>query len=142
MWMFDEREEHICEALASRFRAASKAPKDVKWQAMNQLQEHMVVAARAHTDRLVLEAFIAGIEATTDPDAKALLQKVCDLYALASLEADRGWFQEHGRMSAGRAKAVVGAVDDLCAELRPHALELVEGLGIPEEWLGSAMLRD
>ncbi|WP_275100781.1 acyl-CoA dehydrogenase [Serinicoccus marinus] len=45
-------------------------------------------------------------------------------------------------MSAGRAKAVVAQINELCAELRPHALELVEGLGIPEAWLNSQMLED
>ena len=57
--------------------------------------------------------------------------RVCDLYALATIEADKGWFLEHGRLSARRAKGLTRTVNELCAKLRPHALFLVDGLGIP-----------
>ena len=60
--------------------------------------------------------------------------------SLSSISADRAWFLEHNRISAGRAKAVGVQMNALCAELRPHALALVEGFGIPQEWLGAAML--
>ena len=52
---------------------------------------------------------------------------------LASLERDRGWFLEHGQLSAARAKAVITNVNRLCRELRPHARLLVDAFGIPEE---------
>jgi acyl-CoA oxidase len=56
---------------------------------------------------------------------------------MATIEADRGWFQEHGRISSTRAKAVTRAVNRLCAELRGHAGALVDGFGIPDEVLGA-----
>ncbi len=136
--MFDEREKHVLESLAARMQAATKATD--RFAAINALQDHMIYAARVHTDRLVLESFVGGIEATKDPDAKRVLNKLCDLYAVSNLAADRGWFLEHGRMSAGRSKALVTMIDQLCAELRPDALAIVEGLGIPERLLGAAML--
>ncbi len=138
--MFTERDDHVLESLAARFRAASKAPAEEKFAAVNALQNHMLTAAKAHTDRLMLEAFVAGIDACTDENAKAVLNKLCDLYALSTLEADRGWFTDHGRMSQGRSKSLTRMVENICLELRPHALALVEGLGVPVEWLGSAML--
>jgi acyl-CoA oxidase len=55
---------------------------------------------------------------------------------LSSIQADRGWFADHGKMSAGRGKAIGAQINALCAELRPDALSLVEGFGIPESWLG------
>jgi acyl-CoA oxidase len=100
------------------------------------------MAARTHTDRVILESFIAGIDACEDEETAAVLGKLCDLYALESLAADRGWFQEHNRMSANRAKAILPAINQLCSELRPMALSLVEGMGVPEQLLGSAMLQD
>ena len=63
---------------------------------------------------------------------KSLLNTVCDLYVMASLERDRGWFMEHGQLSAARAKAVITNVNRLCLELRPHAQQLVDAFGIPE----------
>ena len=121
-------------------RAAGKLPRQESGEAINQLTEHMIFAARAHTDRLVLEAFVAGIQQTSDPDARAMLEKLCDLYALSTLEEGRAWFLEHNRMDPARSKAVTSAVNQLCAELRPHALTLVDGMGVPEEWLRSRML--
>jgi acyl-CoA oxidase len=69
---------------------------------------------------------------------RALLDRVCDLYALSTIEAERGWYQEHGKLSSPRSKAVIKAVNTLCAELRPHATELVEAFGVPETSLGDA----
>ncbi|MDQ3382972.1 MAG: acyl-CoA dehydrogenase family protein [Actinomycetota bacterium] len=139
--MFEERERHVLESLAQRMRTAAKAPDTDSFAAFNMTQDHVLLAARVHMDRVVLEAFIAGIQACADPAASAVLDQLCDLYALSSLEADRGWFQEHNRMSAPRAKAIGPQVNQLCSDLRPHAVALVEGLGVPQAWLGAAMLR-
>jgi acyl-CoA oxidase len=68
-----------------------------------------------------------------------LLSRACDLYVLSEVEADRGWFLEHGRLTPAGSKAVGRAVDDLCRELRPHARTLVAGLGVPPAWLGAEL---
>jgi acyl-CoA oxidase len=88
----------------------------------------------------VLDAFIAGIDACTDPEAQQTLQELCTLYALTNLERDSGWFLAHHRMSTTRARALRRQLNQLCTDLRPRALALVEGLGVPPEWLGAAML--
>jgi len=121
-------------------RSTAKLPKEQSFAAMNRLQEHMIFAARAHTDRVILEAFIAGLVKTDDANARALLERVCDLYALSSIEDDRGWFLEHTRLSASQTKDLTAAIDDLCEELRAQAVLLVDGLGVPEKWLQAAML--
>lgn len=139
--LFEDRERHIIEGLAQRMRAASKLPPDEQFGAINACQDHMLAAARAHVDRVVLEAFIAGIDECADDYVTALLVKVCDLYVLATIEEHRAWYLEHERFDARRSKAVTSAVDALCRELRPKALELVEGLGVPIEWLNAAIVR-
>ncbi len=139
--MFEYREQSLVTSLAARMRAAGKAPADEVFEAVNACQEHMLAAARAHTDRIVLEAFIAGIEDTKDDYIRALLNKLCDLYALATIEENRAWYLEVNRIDPTRSKAIRSRVDELCRELRDRGLELVEGLGVPEEWLNSAMLR-
>jgi acyl-CoA oxidase len=80
-----------------------------------------------------MEAFARAVEACEDEDLKVGLSRVCDLFALATIEEDRAWFQEHGRISSTRAKAVTRAVNTLCAELRPEARTLVDAFGIPDE---------
>lgn len=134
-WMFEERERHSTDSLARRMRAADKS-----FEAINAMQDHVLFVAHAHMERVVLESFIAGIEVTTDPAAKQALEELCTLFALTSLENDAGWFLAHNRMSDTRAKAIRIQINELCAALRPRATALVEGFGIPEAWLGSAML--
>lgn len=140
--MFEFREQHLVETLARRMRAASKAPEDKVFDAVNDCQEHMLEAARAHTERTVLEAFVEGISECKDEYIRALLIKVCDLYALATIEENRAWYMEHNRIDGSRSKAISSAVDALNLQLRDKALELVEGLGVPTQWLGSVMLAD
>lgn len=134
--MFEERERHSLESLARRIR---RGPRN-DFEAVNRLQDHMLFVAKAHLERVTLEAFIAGIEACSDPEARSTLERLCSLYALSSINDDRAWFLEHSRISTGRAKAVGAQMIALAAELRPGALALVEGLGIPESWLGAAFL--
>ncbi|HJQ43562.1 MAG TPA: acyl-CoA dehydrogenase, partial [Jatrophihabitantaceae bacterium] len=66
-------------------------------------------------------------------DERDLLVSVCDLFALSTIEADRAWLQEHGRLTAQRSKSIVAAVNELCGALRPHALTLIDAFGVPEE---------
>ena len=68
-----------------------------------------------------------------DPAVRPVLERLCDLHALANLEADRAWFLEHGRLSTGRSKAITAMVGRLCEELAPVAEALTDGFGIPEE---------
>ena len=139
--VFEDRERHVLETLAGRMRHASKAGAS-SFDAFNACQDHVLMAARTHMDRVILEAFVAGIDTCADPVAKDRLERLCDLYALSSLEADSAWLQQHNRMSAPRSKAVTAQINELCRQLRPDALPLVEGMGIPVAWLGSSMLVD
>ena len=66
------------------------------------------------------------------------MDKLRSLFALHTIETHRGYYQEHGRLSAGRSKAVIKAVNELCAELRPDARALVDAFGVPENVLGDA----
>ncbi|PRW63461.1 acyl-CoA dehydrogenase family protein [Actinopolyspora mortivallis] len=132
--MFEERERHVLDGVARRLRRAGSGEAD-PFEVFNEAQDHVLRAARAHIDRVVLEAFVAGIDRCTDPEAAGMLERLCDLYALSNIENDRAWFLEHERLSPGRAKSVVQAVNALCARLRPHAVRLVEAFGTPRQWL-------
>ena len=92
----------------------------------------MQVLGRAHVDRLLVEAFEEQVRTCEDEAAARLLALVCDLFVLSTVEAERGWFQEHGRLTAPRSKAVIGQVNALCDLLRPHARTLVDAFGVPD----------
>ncbi|WP_197318622.1 acyl-CoA dehydrogenase [Saccharomonospora sp. NB11] len=127
--LFTDRESHVLDGLARRLRAAGK---DNAFDVFNAAQDHVLRAARVHVERVVLDSFVAAVDRCEDDEAKALLDKVCDLHVLSTIEADRAWFLEHGRLTSARAKAVVAGVNRLCGELRPHATTLVDAFAIPE----------
>jgi len=128
------REKHVLEAAARRLQKLMANGGD-PFTAFNVVQDHLLLAARAHVDRVVLEHFTAAIDRCAEPVTKALLDQVCDLFVLSLLERERAWFLEHGQLSAARAKAIITNVNRLCRELRPHARLLVDAFGIPEELL-------
>jgi acyl-CoA oxidase len=130
--LFEWREEHVLDGVARRLKSGIDAGRD-PFDVFNDAQDHVLLAARVHIERVVLEQFVAAIDRCEDDDVAALLDRVCDLYALSAIEADRAWFLEHGRLSASRAKAVIAQVNDLCAGLRPHARLLVDAFAIPDE---------
>ena len=119
------RQEHLLQGAARRLKGGIDAGRD-PFDVLIDCQDHVVEAARAWVDHVVLEAFAAA--AGADP----ALDRLCSLYALSRVEAERGYYQEHGRLTAARSKAVIRAVNALCAELRPDAGLLVEAFGVPE----------
>ena len=139
-YLFAWREKHVLEAAARRMKKLMSADGDA-FTAFNAVQDHLLLAARAHVDRVVLEHFDAAVDRCEDRDVKGLLDKVYDLYVLSLLERERAWFMEHGQLSGARAKAIITNVNRLCRELRPQARLLVDAFGIPEELL-PALVRD
>ena len=136
--MFEDREEYLIASVARRLQAKSKEMS--AFDAFNAVQDHVLHAATAHIDRIVLEAFVAGIDTCEDEEAREVLGLVCDLYALSVIEDDKSWFVEHRFLSTERSKAVTRGINDRCRKLRPHAQLLVDGFGIPEQLRYAEML--
>jgi acyl-CoA oxidase len=134
--LFEWRERHVLESLARRLRRIKPDEPDA-FVKFNATQDHLLSAARAHVDRLVLEAFVAGIDRCADQATTTLLDRLCDLHVLSMLEADRAWFVEHGRLTPRRAKGIGALVNALCAELRPFARLLTDAFGIPDRALSA-----
>ena len=136
--MFEDREEYLLSSVARRLQRKSKEMS--AFDAFNAVQDHVLHTAKAHIDRIVLEAFVAGIDACEDDEARNILSMVCDLYALSVIEEDKAWFIEHRFLSTERAKAVTRGINQRCRDLRPHAELLVDGFGIPEHLRYAEML--
>jgi len=133
--LFRGREEHVLGGVARRLKRGIDEGQD-SFTVFNECQDHVLEAARAHVDRLILESFVAAVDRCDDGPLKDTLSALCDLYALSTIEAERGWYFEHSRMSARQSKAITRAVNRLCGELREQAITLVDAFAIPEELLG------
>ncbi|MGV0875177.1 acyl-CoA dehydrogenase family protein [Mycolicibacterium sp. XJ879] len=136
--MFEDREEYMLSRVARRLQGKTKEMS--AFDAFNAVQDHVLHAARAHIDRVILEAFVAGIDTCEDEEARRVLEMVCDLYALTVIEEDRAWYMEHRFLSTERAKAVTRGINERCRNLRPYAELLVDGFGIPEPLRYAEML--
>ncbi|WP_167100382.1 acyl-CoA dehydrogenase [Mycobacterium sp. DL592] len=141
--MFEDREQYLLSTVARRLQGKSK--ESSAFEAFNAVQDHVLHTAQAHIDRIVLEAFIAGIDACESTsvegrEARRVLEMVCDLYALTVLDEDKAWFIEHRFLSTERAKAVTRGINERCRTLRPYAEALVDGFGIPEQLRYAEML--
>jgi acyl-CoA oxidase len=134
--LFRWREGHITAGVAQRFRRGLEDDYDA-FDVFRAVQDHAGNAARAHMATVLLEAFEAAIDGCEDEALRETLSRVCDLYALADIEADRGFFQEHGRLSGNRCKAITREVNRLCNDVRGQAASLVGAFGIPDEVLAA-----
>ncbi|MFC7362762.1 acyl-CoA dehydrogenase family protein [Nocardioides astragali] len=133
------REEHMLGGVARRLKRGIDQKMN-PGAVFSRVQDHVIAAARAHTERLVLEAFVARTAALPDGDLKVALNLLSDLHALTTIEADRAWFMEHGRLSSARSKAISREISSLCRKIRPLAVDLVDAFGVPEEMLRSPEL--
>lgn len=132
--MLRYREEHMLAGVARRLKRGidqKRSPGVV----FSQVQDHVIAVAHAHVERLVLEAFVDKVRALPESGNKVALGLLCDLYALSTIESDRAWFMEHGRLTVQRSKAISREVNDLCRKVRPLAGGLVDAWGIPPEML-------
>ena len=122
--LFRWRYEHLLAGAARRLKGGIDAGRD-PFSVLIDCQDHVVETARAWVDLVVLESLRRRATSRCSTSVRSL-------YALHTIEAERGYYQEHGRLSAGRSKAVIKAVNELCAELRPDARTLVDAFGVPE----------
>ncbi|MDF0373743.1 acyl-CoA dehydrogenase [Streptomyces sp. NPDC000971] len=132
--MLRYREEHMLAGVARRLKRGIDQKRD-PGAVFSQVQDHVIAVAHAHVERLVLEAFVDKIRAQPEGGNKVALGLLCDLFALSTIEADRAWFMEHGRLTVQRSKAISREVNDLCRKVRPLAVDLVDAWGIPPEML-------
>lgn len=124
------RETRLLRSVAMRIRARLRDGMD-SFLAINEVQDHLVLLAESYAERVALESFQRAVDAA--PDAfREPLGKVCALFALDRIEADRGWFLESGYFEPAKSRAIRNTVNDLCAELTLDAVPLVDAFGVPE----------
>lgn len=128
------REGRLLRSVAGRLRRLISEGRD-SFDAVNECQDHLLLLARAHGERIAHESFQGRVEACREQRVKALMQQLCTLFALSAIESDRGWYLESGYVEAGKAKAIRDEVNAICSDLRGHLPLLTEGWAIPERYL-------
>ncbi|MFT5585834.1 MAG: acyl-CoA oxidase [Cognaticolwellia sp.] len=135
------RQAKLTWSLAGRLRRRVQGGMDSS-QAANECGDHMQALAISATEAHVLEVFDAALQKAEGQGVKEALTKLRDLYALSRIENDQAWFLRHGVIEANKARAIRNEIHVICLELRPMAVELVNGFGIPEVALGAPIALD
>ena len=133
---FTYREERLMASAGRRLRSLIEGGTD-SFDAMNRCQDHLLQLAEVHVERVVLEAFQEGVARAPTPAASEQIAALASLWALARLEADRGWFLESGYFEGPKARAIRAEVNALCRDVSEHAAGLVNAFGIPDAVLGA-----
>jgi acyl-CoA oxidase len=133
---FIHREKTILASAAQRIKKLVDSGLE-PYDAFNVVQHQMIDVAQAYLERVVLEQFQAAIKTVQDEKSKEVLTKLNQLYALSQLEKNKGWYLEDGYMEAIKTKAIRKMVNQLCWDIRPDAVALVNAFDIPESCLAA-----
>ncbi|WP_316634498.1 acyl-CoA dehydrogenase [uncultured Flavobacterium sp.] len=136
---FIHREKTILASAARRIKKLVDGGLE-PYDAFNVVQHQMIDVAQAYLERVVLEQFQLAIKAVEDQKTKAVLTKLNHLYALSQIEKNRAWYLEDGYMEAAKTKAIRKMVNQLCWDIRPDAVSLVNAFDIPESCLAAPIV--
>ncbi len=129
------REQSLLATAARRIQKRTAAKMDPV-TALHEVQEHLVALARAHVDRITLQAFIRAEESA--PEAlRPVLGRLRALHGLCTLESHLAWFLADNYVEPLRAKAIRKGVVALFEEVLPDAVPLVNAFGIPDACLAA-----
>ncbi len=106
------------------------------------VQDHLVQVAQAEAERILYNRFADAVDAAEDDELRPHLDRLRQLFALASIEESLDWYLEAGYVESGKSKAIRGTVNDLCDEVRPTAEALVDAFGIPDACLAAPIATD
>ncbi|SNR37534.1 acyl-CoA dehydrogenase [Flavobacterium sp. ov086] len=133
---FIHREKAILASAARRIKKLVDGGLE-PYDAFNVVQHQMIDVAQAYLERVVLEQFQLAIKTVGDQKTKEILTKLSHLYALSQFEKNKAWYLEDGYMEAVKTKAIRKMVNQLCWDIRPDAVSLVNAFNIPESCLAA-----
>ena len=101
------------------------------FDAVVECQPMMVEMGKAYIEQLILEQFVAGVDAADETIQQPLILME-QLYALSMIEEYKGWYLENGYIEGRKAVYISKMVDELCLKTRAHCSDLVDAFGIPD----------
>ncbi len=137
--MFKDREEELVWETAKEMKKLIDDGMD-SFDAFLEVQPRLLEMSKAYIERVILEEFIAAIERIEEKEIKAILDKLRSLYALAELDANKGWYLEEGYFDPSKTRAIGQQVVDLCEEIKPEMIGLTEAFGIPDALLAAPIV--
>ncbi|MCH7400475.1 acyl-CoA dehydrogenase [Belliella kenyensis] len=137
---FKYRERAILASAAQRIKRHIDEGMD-SFDAFNVVQHHLLNVGQAYIERIILEEFQKEIIVTSNYGVKTALTQLCQLFALHTIEKNRGWYLEQGYMEGVKTKAIRKEVNQLCWEIRKNALALTAAFDIPESCIAAPIAK-
>lgn len=126
---FEYRTAKLLQTIASEIQSNKK--RLGVFQAWNECIPKMVRLGRAYIEQFTLEEFVKTVEQhENDPEIHSILKMTCDLYALSCMKNNIGDFLD--LIKRNKAKAIGTLVEQLCEDMREHAVSLVDAFEIPD----------
>ena len=100
--------------------------------------------SRAHSQQLLVSSFYDGVYTSNpnlDAPTQTLMKTLFRLFALYTLDASASEFLLANAITTDQLKAVQPRIQQLMAEIRPHAVRLVDAWSIPDYLLESSLGR-
>lgn len=133
---FRYREHKLIVSVSQRMRNYLKM-KVPAHEAFLRCQNHILSLAHAYVEKVVLEQFVERLKTIEEGTIKNVLKRLCDLYALSTIEKHKGWYLEEEYLHPNKSKAIRRLVDRLCKEVRIDADLLVDAFAIPKQCLAA-----
>ncbi|EKG21490.1 Acyl-CoA oxidase [Macrophomina phaseolina MS6] len=121
--------------------------RDEQKKAWNDLLVDFYRLSKAHSQYLVVKNFYESLQTSEfnrelDPETQTLMYKLFRLYALHTLESEASEFYTSSAVTVRQIQlARTSAVMKLLAEIRPHAVRLVDSWDFPDWQLDSSLGR-
>ena len=125
------RESHLLAELALSLHTKKKQGKSLYDAWMFEESDSIQALSQAYSDRVVYAASLETLK-NCDNALKPILEKLFVLSACDWISEDLGWFVTHKVLSKKTGRDLSKRMIELCAEIGPHALSLIDSFGIPE----------
>jgi acyl-CoA oxidase len=140
--LLTDRVHTMIASIANKLKAAG-SEKDKQAELFNRYQNDLIIAARAHAELIMWEAFTSALKTIKDADSLKILTWLRDLYGFSLLEENASWYLINGRLSGSRAEAITEYIDSrLLPRLRPHVESLVDAFLLPPELVRTTLAKD
>ena len=133
---FTYRENSILKSAARRVKSYLSDGMDA-FDAFNRCSNHFINLGKSYVERIVLRDFIEAIGKIEDTAVKASLTRLCQLYALSTIEENKGWYLEQDYIVGNKSKAIRNMSVQIGKEVRKDALDLVNAFQIPDSCLSA-----
>jgi acyl-CoA oxidase len=124
------------------YTAISSAPRSTFSQVWNTNLPRSIELASVHCVRVALECFLAAVESIDEPEARAVLERLFRLFAVAEIASFSSDMLLEGVLDRTAVMSLNEVRGQLASELVEFANHAVDAYGIPDALLGAPISKN